>query len=60
MGILSIVDKDELEPGSSVLLHHRVHHVVGILSDEADPLVSVMKVEKRPTETYQDVGGLEE
>jgi 26S proteasome regulatory subunit T2 len=33
--------------------------VVGILSDEADPMVSVMKVEKAPTESYADVGGLE-
>ena len=34
----------QLEPGCSVLLHNKVLSVVGILSDEADPLVSVMKV----------------
>ena len=33
--------------------------VVGLLSDEVDPLVSVMKVEKAPTESYSDIGGLE-
>ena len=33
----------QLEPGCSVLLHNKVLSVVGILSDEADPLVSVMK-----------------
>ena len=33
--------------------------VVGILNDEADPAVSVMKVEHAPTESYADVGGLE-
>jgi ATP-dependent 26S proteasome regulatory subunit len=33
--------------------------VVGILSDEADPMVSVMKVEKAPLESYADIGGLE-
>jgi len=33
--------------------------VVGILSDEVDPLVSVMKVEKAPLESYADIGGLE-
>lgn len=36
------------------------NHVVGILSDEADPAVSVMKVEHAPTESYADVGGLEQ
>ena len=36
-----------------------VNAVVGILSDEADPMVSVMKVDKAPTESYADVGGLE-
>ena len=30
-----------------------------MLQDEADPLLNVMKVEKAPTETYGDVGGLE-
>merc|ERR1719299_266111 len=33
--------------------------IVGILSDEVDPLVAVMKVEKAPLESYADVGGLE-
>jgi 26S proteasome regulatory subunit T2 len=32
--------------------------VVGILADDADPMVSVMKVEKAPTESYADIGGL--
>lgn len=57
--ILSIVDKDQLEPGCSVLLHHRSHAIVGILQDEVDPMVSVMKVEKAPLESYADIGGLE-
>lgn len=34
--------------------------MVGILTDDADPMVSVMKVEKAPVETYADIGGLEE
>ena len=33
--------------------------VVGILSDDTDPMVSVMKVEKAPLESYADIGGLE-
>lgn len=58
--ILSIVDKDQLEPDCSVLLHHRDSCVVGILQDEVDPMVSVMKVDKAPTESYADIGGLED
>lgn len=100
--IMSFVDKDLLEPGTSVLMHHKVraaqrsrcvaphrtvpycavlcrtvpHHVapcrssrparrqtnavVGILNDETDPMVSVMKVDKAPQETYADIGGLDE
>merc|ERR1740117_2437354 len=60
VNILSFVDKDQLEPGSSVLLHHKNLSVIGLLADEVDPLVSVMKVDKAPLETYSDIGGLEE
>jgi 26S proteasome regulatory subunit T2 len=60
VAIMSFVDKTQLEPGSTVLLHNKGNHVVGILSDEADPAVSVMKVEHAPTESYADVGGLEQ
>jgi len=57
--IMSFVDKDQLEPGSSILLHNKVLSVVGLLQDEVDPMVSVMKVEKAPLESYADIGGLE-
>ena len=57
--ILSIVDKEQLELGCSVLLRGNTHHIVGVLADEADPLLNVMKVDKAPTETYGDVGGLD-
>lgn len=55
----SFVDKDALEPGCTVLLNHKDHSVVGVLEGETDPLVSVMKLEKAPTESYADIGGLE-
>jgi 26S proteasome regulatory subunit T2 len=58
--MLSIVDRDQLEPGCQVLLKERTLTVVGILADETDPLVSVMRVEKAPLETYADIGGLDE
>ena len=57
--ILSIADSDLLEPGCSVLLHNKSMAVVGVLGDEADPLVQVMKVEKAPLESYADIGGLD-
>merc|ERR1719502_2666496 len=60
VNILSFVDKYQLEPGSSVLIHHKNLSVIGILGDEVDPLVSVMKVDKAPLESYSDIGGLEE
>jgi hypothetical protein len=44
VNMLSFVDKTQLEPGSTVLLHNKVMSVVGILGDDADPMVSVMKV----------------
>eukprot|EP00923_Selenidium_pygospionis_P028848 GHVN01051591.1.p1 GENE.GHVN01051591.1~~GHVN01051591.1.p1 ORF type:complete len:451 (-),score=113.43 GHVN01051591.1:4250-5602(-) len=59
VSIPSFVDKDQMEPGTSVLLHNKALSVVGLLQDEVDPLVSVMKVEKAPLESYADIGGLE-
>ena len=59
VGIASFVDQDLLEPGCRVLLHSKTNAVVGILGDEVDPMVSVMKVDKAPTETYADIGGLD-
>lgn len=61
VSILSFVDKDLLEPGtSSVLLHHKSMSIVGVLSDDTDPMVSVMKLDKAPTESYADIGGLDQ
>ncbi|TPX47090.1 hypothetical protein SeMB42_g03467 [Synchytrium endobioticum] len=60
VSILSFVDKDLLEPGCSILMHHKNLSVVGVLQDDTDPMVSVMKLEKAPTESYADIGGLEQ
>lgn len=60
VSIMSYVDKDLLEPGCQVLLHHKTQAIVGVLQDDADPMVSVMKLDKAPTESYADVGGLEQ
>lgn len=42
------------------MLKHQTNTIVGLLGDEVDPTVSVMKVEKAPTESYADIGGLDE
>lgn len=60
VSVMSFVNQDLLEPGCSVLLHNKVMSVVGILADDTDPMVSVMKVEKAPLESYADIGGLYE
>lgn len=60
VNILSCVNQDLLEPGCAVLLHNKTQSIVGILQDDADPMVSVMKVEKAPLESYADIGGLED
>jgi len=59
VSIMSFVDKDQIEPGSTVLLHNKVLSVVGLLNDDVDPMVNVMKVDKAPLESYSDIGGLE-
>lgn len=58
VNIMSFVDKDQIEAGCSVLLHNKTSSIVGLLMDDADPMVSVMKVDKAPLESYADVGGL--
>lgn len=60
VSIASFVDKDLLEPGSTLLLHNRTYAIIGILDDDADPLVTMMKVDKAPVESYADIGGLEQ
>ncbi|KAH8090878.1 putative 26S proteasome regulatory subunit 4 [Filobasidium floriforme] len=57
--IMSFVDKDLLEPGCSILMNHKSNAVIGVLGDDVDPAVNVMKLDKAPTESYADIGGLE-
>eukprot|EP00475_Leptophrys_vorax_P032450 TRINITY_DN5004_c0_g1_i5.p1 TRINITY_DN5004_c0_g1~~TRINITY_DN5004_c0_g1_i5.p1 ORF type:complete len:314 (-),score=118.40 TRINITY_DN5004_c0_g1_i5:68-1009(-) len=57
--MLSFVDKDQIEAGCTVMLHNKVLSVTGIMNDDIDPMVNVMKVQKAPLESYADIGGLE-
>ena len=40
--------------------YSQLHAVVGVLLDDTDPMVSVMKLEKAPQESYADIGGLDQ
>ncbi|KAH0575935.1 putative 26S proteasome ATPase subunit S4 [Spironucleus salmonicida] len=59
---LSIVDSSLLIPGAQIFLNQDAHKdvVVGVQLDDADPAIQSMKVEKKPTDSYADCGGLEE
>lgn len=58
--ILSFVDPELLEVGATVLMHNKALAVTGVLTDDTDTSVNIMKVEKAPTESYADIGGLDE
>ena len=60
VSIASFVDRKALAIGSAVLLQEKVLAIVGLLDDDVNPLVDVMKVENAPLESYADIGGLEE
>lgn len=60
VGISSFVDRKSLTIGCSVLLHEKALLIVGLLDEDANPLVDVMKVENAPLESFADIGGLEE
>jgi len=59
VSMLSIVDKDLIEPNVQIITDKH-HHVVGILEDDQDPTVAALKVEEAPSESYADIGGLDE
>jgi 26S proteasome regulatory subunit T2 len=42
VNIMSFVDRDQIEPGSTVLLHNKTSSVVGLLADDADPMVRLL------------------
>ena len=58
--ILVLKDSSFNEMINKILWFIQVHAVVGVLSDDADPMVTVMKLEKAPQESYADIGGLDQ
>lgn len=57
--ILSTIDRELLRPGSSVALHRHSNSLVEVLPPESDSSIVMMSQSERPTETYQDIGGLD-
>lgn len=56
--ICSFVDYNQLSIGKSVLLNGKTFSIVGYLKEEIDPVVSMMKIEVAPSESFDDIGGL--
>ena len=52
------IDKDSLEVGERGALHRQTLAVLETLPSTKDPLVMGAEVERKPTETYKDIGGL--
>ncbi|KRY74557.1 26S protease regulatory subunit 6B [Trichinella pseudospiralis] len=57
--ILSTIDRELLKPGASVALHKYSNALVDILPPEADSSISMLRLDERPTITYNDIGGLD-
>lgn len=52
VSIMSFVDKDQLEPGSSILMNNRNHAVVGIMQEEVSKNF-FMFIGRSPIECYE-------
>ena len=58
--ISECIDKDNLEVGDRVALHRQTLAVLEKLPSAKDPLVMGAEVDRKPIETYKDIGGLTE
>lgn len=57
--ILSTIDRELLKASSSVALHRHSNALVDVLPPEADSSISMLGADEKPTETYQDIGGMD-
>lgn len=53
-----LISKDDLFSGSRVAMNQQTLAVVEVLPEEKDPSVIAMEIEEKPTQSYSDVGGL--
>jgi len=56
--VVGLVDPDTLRPGDLIGVHKESYLVLETLPREYDSRVKAMEVDERPTEKYNDVGGL--
>lgn len=53
------VDEEFLKPNARVALNQRTFAIVEVLNPPQDPSIKAMEVEVKPSETYDDIGGLD-
>jgi len=58
--ICSFVDSSKLLPGDQVLLNLKSFSIIGLVENQLEPTVNLMKVDVAPTQTFDDIGGLTE
>jgi len=56
--ICSFIDSEKITPGDQVLLNVKSFSIVGLIENQSDPAVNLMKVEVAPSQTFEDIGGL--
>ena len=56
INILPVANQDLLELESSILLKNKILLVMGILADNVDPLVSVMRIKRVTLKSYDNAG----
>ncbi|CAA3007068.1 26S protease regulatory subunit 6A homolog [Olea europaea subsp. europaea] len=57
--VVGLVDPDELKPGDLVGVNKDSYLILDTLPSEYDSRVKAMEVDEKPTEDYNDIGGLE-
>ncbi|KAL6898004.1 hypothetical protein ACP4OV_006600 [Aristida adscensionis] len=57
--VVGLVDPDKLKPGDLVGVNKDSYLILDTLPSEYDSRVKAMEVDEKPTEDYNDVGGLE-
>jgi ATP-dependent 26S proteasome regulatory subunit len=57
--VVGLVDPDILKPGDLVGVNKDSYLILDTLPSEYDSRVKAMEVDEKPTEDYNDIGGLE-
>jgi 26S proteasome regulatory subunit T5 len=57
--VVGLVDPDKLKPGDLVGVNKDSYLILDTLPSEYESRVKAMEVDEKPTEDYNDIGGLE-